>query len=219
MEQPREKALFYGINDLNNAELLSLILSFGTKNHSVLEVSYNLLTRFNGVKGIINASIDELKSVEGINNVKALKLKAAFTLYERSLVESSYLNLEIKGKYNIALYFRNLIKDLNQEKCFIAVVNKKNRIIYTKELFKGTSNKLDISPRIIVKEVINFGNRYFLIHNHPNNHIDPSFIDRVSTSNLEMLGYTMGVELVDHLIVTSSGFYSINDNKMSIFDN
>lgn len=217
-DQPREKALFYGINNLSNAELLALIISCGTKNHSALEVGYELLSKFNGVSGIVRSSVNELKSVKGINKVKALKLKAAFILYERALEERIEGNLNIKGRDKIALYFKQKLNGIAQEKAYVVVVDKKQKVTCIRELFKGSQHKLIISPKMVIKEVLDKGSSFYLIHNHPSNISDPSDEDRSTTSQIEMLAYPFGVNLVDHLIITKDSYYSLSDNRQYAYD-
>jgi len=212
-DQPREKALFYGINSLSNAELLALIISCGTKNHSALEVGYELLSKFNGISGIVKSSVNDLRSVEGINKVKALKLRAAFILYERALEEKIEGNLNIKGRENIALYFKQKISSLSQEKAYVVIVDKRHKVICIRELFKGSQHKLVISPKMVIKEVLDKGSMFYLIHNHPSNICDPSDEDRATTSQIEMLAYPFGVSLIDHLIITKDNYYSLSDNQ------
>lgn len=218
-DQPREKALFYGINSLSNAELLALLVSSGTKNHSALEVSYEMLSHFNGLDGIVNASINELSKINGINKIKALKLKASFLLYERAKEETHIGDLKIKGREEIALYFHNKLYKQVQEKAYVVIVDGKNNVKSIKEIFRGSTHKLTISPKLIIKEVIEKGSRYYLIHNHPSNICEPSNEDRMTTSQIEIMSYTFGLQIVDHLIITRDKYYSIMDDKSYEYKN
>lgn len=218
-DQPREKALFYGINSLSNAELLALLVSSGTKNHSALEVSYEMLSHFNGLDGIVNASINELTKINGINKIKALKLKASFILYERAREETHIGNFSLKGREEIALYFHDKLYKQVQEKAFVVIVDGKNNVKSIKEIFKGSTHKMTISPKLIIREVMEKGIRFFLIHNHPSNICEPSNEDMITTSQIEMMSYTFGLQLVDHLIITKDNYYSISDNKRFEYKN
>ena len=149
----------------------------------------------------------------GISNAKALKLKAGFLLYERSLMEQAINDSSIIGIKNIAKLFRQKLQSMKQEKAFIVLVDKKDKVTGIRELFVGTKTKLIISPQIVINEVLKEGNRFYLIHNHPSNNSFPSQEDRITTSQIEILGYENNVELVDHLIITKDNFFSLNENQ------
>ena len=75
-EQPREKALTLGINTLSDIELFALIIQSGGKNNSVLDISYNLLHKTNGLEGFLKYDYEKLLEIKGINKVTAIKLLA-----------------------------------------------------------------------------------------------------------------------------------------------
>ena len=70
-----------------------------------------------------------------------------------------------------------------------------------------------VSPKLVIKEVSKRGDRFYLIHNHPSNNCAPSDEDRICTSEIEILGYNYGIELVDHLIIAKERFFSLADNE------
>jgi len=75
-ERPREKMLRYGAEYLSNSELLALILRTGTKEDSVLNLCDRLLSHCGGINGISSPSINDLKKVKGIGEVKATQVLA-----------------------------------------------------------------------------------------------------------------------------------------------
>ena len=212
-ERPREKALLYGVNTLSNAELISLIIAFGTKEYSALDVAYELLAKFRGIDGIIKASVSDLTKINGISHAKALKMKAAFLLYERAVIEEKENEVNLKGTEEIAAFFQKKLANSVQEKAYVVVVNGKNKVISIKELFRGTSHKLTISPRMIISNVINIGSRFYIIHNHPSNIAFPSDEDKTATGEVEFLSFSFGVKMIDHLIITKDSYYSMMNEK------
>lgn len=208
-ERPREKASMFGLNSLTNAELLAILICTGTKDKSALEVGYNLLTSFGGINGIINATSKELTEVKGISNAKALRILAGITLYERALLEQSCQNLNIKGKDAIGKFFSSKIGKSNQEIGYIVVVDSKNKVIHFRELFKGSMKSLISEPRLILRYVIGEGTRFYFVHNHPSGNLTPSDKDIEFTTNLDFISMSLGIELVDHLIVNNNSFSSV----------
>ena len=83
LDRPREKALKNGVESLSDYELLALILQSGCKNKSVLEVSMELIIKFNGLYNLFNSSIYELSKCEGIGKVKSLNIIVINELFKR----------------------------------------------------------------------------------------------------------------------------------------
>ena len=210
-ERPREKASLYGLESLTNAELLAILISTGTTEKSALTLAYDLLAYFGGINGIISATINDLNSIKGISNAKALRILSGVTLYERALLERTFLNLDIKGRDSIGKYFANKIGNSHQEIGYVAVVNSKNKLIHMKELFKGSSSSFISDPKLILKFVMGEGTRFYFIHNHPSGVLIPSDKDLLFTSTLDLVSMSLGIELVDHLIVNSETFISVRD--------
>ena len=83
IERPREKAFKYGFKKLSNNELISILLGFGIKGKSVIDLSYEIINKFNGIIGLKNSNLEELKTIKGISDAKATQLLAAIELSKR----------------------------------------------------------------------------------------------------------------------------------------
>lgn len=215
-ERPREKASMYGLNALTNAELLAILISTGTKEKDALQLAYELLASFGGVNGIIQATSSELKKIKGISYAKALRILSGIVLYERALLEKACHNLNIKGKDAIGNFFVSKIGSSNQEVGYVVIVDSKNKVLHFRELFRGTCSSFSADPMLILRLVIGEGNRFYFIHNHPSGCLVPSDKDINFTTQLDVCSMTMGMELVDHLIVNESSFISVFDYMSKI---
>ena len=212
-DRPREKAKLLGIDSLSNSELIALLISTGTKDKSAIDISNDLLTKFNGVNGIIRAHINELCELKGINYAKALRLHAGLILYERAILEERILNINLKGVDSIGSYFVAKIGNAPQEIGYLVIVDNKERVIKITELFKGQKSKMELSSKILLRNIIGQGNKFYLIHNHPSNNLVPSRKDLEFTGQLEMTCLSLGIEFLDHIIVGKETYLSINQYR------
>lgn len=211
-ERPREKALAQGFDSLSNAELLAIIINSGNKNISALDIGNEILKLSNGLYNLSSLNLKDLKSVKGINKVKSTQLLALFTLMDRLKIEKiQHKSCQVDVDYILERYSDYFVH-LNQEVVLLLVLNRNKRLISERILYRGTDYLVPISIKTIIKQVILHDGYYFyLVHNHPSGNVIPSPQDLLLTFRLKTSIKKMGIHLLDHLIVHSSGYTSIND--------
>ena len=217
-ERPREKVKQYGINNVTNKELLSIILKTGTKNINVEDLALSILRKYK-LHELKDVTINELTKIKGIGEVKAIELLAAIELGKRI----NYKTAEKKKKLNnpevIFQEMRYLFIDKKQELFYCLYLNEKQELIERKLLFMGTVNKSIAHPREVFKEAYRLSaSSIICMHNHPSNDLRPSKSDLEFTTSLVEIGKLQGIPVVDHIIVGDSSFYSFyeHNNILSI---
>lgn len=212
-ERPRERLLNKGKEYLSINELLSIILSTGTKNKNVKDLSLEILN---------NYTLDELKEIEvnnlikinGIGKVKAITLIASIELGKRIYMKEPTINKKLSTPKEIYDETKYLFNNLKQEHFYCLYFNTKQELIGKKLLFIGTINKSTIHPREVFKEAYKLS-AYSIVclHNHPSNDTNPSKADDYLTKDLIQIGKIQGIPLLDHIIVGDDNYYSYYDNK------
>ena len=212
-ERPRERLLNKGKEYLSINELLSIILSTGTKNKNVKDLSLEILN---------NYTLDELKEIEvnnlikinGIGKVKAITLIASIELGKRIYMKEPTINKKLSTPKEIYNETKYLFNNLKQEHFYCLYFNTKQELIGKKLLFIGTINKSTIHPREVFKEAYKLS-AYSIVclHNHPSNDTNPSKADDYLTKDLIQIGKIQGIPLLDHIIVGDDNYYSYYDNK------
>ena len=82
-ERPRERLVKYGVENISNEDLLSIIIGSGTKNKSCKEISLEILKYYEDINNLNNASINNLSKISGIGLSKACNIIAAIELGKR----------------------------------------------------------------------------------------------------------------------------------------
>lgn len=210
-ERPREKAIRYGFNTLSDIEVLAIIISSGTKDFSALDLSSTVLSNFGGLYNTVNKSFLEFKSFKGIKTATAAKLCAIFEIAKRYNSIRIIQDSEKEEINSLSLFEKYLIplRELGQETLVLIVLDKKKKVLFETELFKGSRHSINFKVRDILKTVILHDGYYFyVIHNHPSGDIEPSESDINFTTKLISSGKEVGIYLVDHLIISRNGYYS-----------
>lgn len=216
-EKPRERLLKYGVENLSNEELLSIILRTGNKKYNVKELSNNILCNFKDIRELKNIRINKLLSISGIGKIKAIELLASIELGRRVYEESDYDELvSLNNPSVIIKYFNNLFRDKKQEYFYVIYLDSKGNYIDKKLLYKGILNKSLVHPRDIFKEAYLLSACSFIcIHNHPSGDATPSNEDINVTRNLKQIGNLHGINLIDHIIIGKDNYYSFyEDNNL-----
>lgn len=208
-ENPREKALAYGVESLNNVELLALILRTGNKRENVLELAQRLLLEIGGMEHLTELNYAFLTSIKGIKDAKAIELLSVLELAKR-VSRFSYKKVLMNDPNNIYYYMKNKMMFLNQEHFVVLCLDTKCQLIKEKTLFIGTTNMSLVTAKEIFKEAIQVNSTFIILcHNHPSGDSSPSNADIDLTQNVKKLGDMMGIKVLDHIIIGKNEFYSL----------
>lgn len=217
-ERPREKVKQYGINNVTNKELLSIILKTGTKSINVEDLALSILRKYK-LHELKDVTINELTKIKGIGEVKAIELLAAIELGKRINYKTEEKKKKLNNPEVIFQEMRYLFIDKKQELFYCLYLNEKQELIERKLLFMGTVNKSITHPREVFKEAYRLSaSSIICMHNHPSNDLRPSKSDLEFTTSLVEIGKLQGIPVVDHIIVGDSSFYSFyeHNNILSI---
>jgi len=213
-ERPRERLLEYGVQNLSNEELLSIILKTGSKNHSVKEVALNILTLAGGIEKLVNLSKEQLLEIDGIGLTKAIEIISVVEIGKRIFLNSNQIQkINFRNSYEIYLATKYLFINQKQEYFYCFYLNNKNELIERQLLFMGTINRSLVHPREIFKYAyLSSASSIICMHNHPSGDVTPSRGDIRLTNALVEIGKINSIPIVDHLIVSDDGYYSFYED-------
>jgi len=210
VDRPRERLQRKGPGALSNSELLAIMLGSGVPGKNVLEVAEHLLRKF-GSKGLFETTFDELCQVPGIGRVKATQLIATFELSKRILLgqqEDATAVETPEDVYNLS----KRIHRLKKEHFLAYLLDARNALIAEETISVGTLTMAVVHPREVFEPAIRHSAAgIVLVHNHPSGDPTPGDEDRRLTERLVQAGKLMGIEILDHVIVTHNGYTSLRE--------
>jgi len=215
-EKPREKLLEKGPDILSLSELIAIILQTGTKKENIIKMSSRLLKEY-GQKAISDQKNAKLLSKEfKIPLGKSLQLIACFELGKRLFKESQGVKKTIKSAKDVYEYLQDM-RNLNKEQFRGLYLNSRSKLIHDEIISLGTLDCSLVHPREVFQPAIEYSSvAIILAHNHPSGNSSPSLEDVKVTVNLIKAGHILGIEILDHVIITKNGYHSIvlknNDN-------
>lgn len=212
---PREKAINYGVEFLTDIELLAILIRSGTSEKNVLVIAKEIIDMIDNITNLNLLTYDQLLSVKGIGNVKAIEILSLIQLSKRvneiNLKQFIYVN-NPDILFNL---FKKKYENENQEIFSVITLNAKNAIINNHTVFIGTLSQSIVHPREIFKKVISDSASCFIcIHNHPSGNPTPSDEDYDITKKIDQLAKVFAIPLLDHIIIGKKDYYSFKQNNV-----
>lgn len=210
-DRPRERLQRLGVEALSAQEILAVILGRGIAGESVMVTAQRLLHQFGGLKGIANASLEQLSAIRGIGMAKATQIKAAVELGNRADGHSeTAVQPPVKTPEDIAALVKNRLKNKKKEYFLTVLLDTKNHLIKISEISIGSLDSSIVHPREVFKEAISASAAAAIfVHNHPSGDVEASEDDIQLTKRLAEAGEIVGIEVLDHIIIGRSIFLSM----------
>lgn len=213
--QPRERMLQYGVENLSDVDLISIILRTGTKDTNVKDVACEILNSVTSINNLNNVGIRELSKIKGVGTIKAITILASIELGKRVNNKEIALNMPLTTGEKVHASFKRLFISEKQEKLLSIFLDSKKRLISYKIMFIGTLDRSIIHPREIFNEAIKVhASSIIIMHNHPSQDITPSKEDIEITKKLQECGNIIGIPILDHLITNGKDYYSFYDEYL-----
>jgi DNA repair protein RadC len=211
-DRPRERLMRQGAESLSNQELIAILLRTGTKQESVLVLANRILSSFDKIQDLKDATIEEMMLVKGVGKAKAVQLLAAAEIGKRMYRKHSEGRYTIRSPEDAAAYLMTDMASLNQEHFVVLFLNVKNEVLHKQTIFIGSLNSSIVHPREIFREAVKRSAASIIAaHNHPSGNPSPSPEDIEVTKRLIEAGSIMGIELLDHVIIGDHKFLSLKE--------
>ena len=215
-ERPRERLLKLGSEALSAQEILALILGRGIKGESVMVTSQKLLSRFGNLKGIANASVEELSEIKGVGLAKAAQIKAALELSKRLEGDAGERQKPmVKSPEDVVKIVKSQLKGKKKEHFLVLCLDTRNRLINCKSVSMGSLDTSIVHPREVFKEAVSSSAASVIfVHNHPSGDPEPSKEDVELTKRLVKAGEIMGIDVLDHIVVCDRSYLSLKAKNL-----
>jgi DNA repair protein RadC len=201
-EQPREKLLHNNPATLSDAEILAIFLRTGSAGKSAVDLARELLDRFKGLRGILEADMASFCQAKGLGTAKYVQLQAALELGRRYLQSKLSREHALNDPKDTAAFLKSRLCGYQHEVFACLFLDNRHRLICFEELFTGTIDGASVYPREVVKRAL-FHNAAALIlaHNHPSGIAEPSQADQNITQQLKKSLALVDIRVLDHFVI------------------
>lgn len=215
--RPRERLLKYGAEYIELYELIAIIIRSGTMGHNALKIAQRVQKVLESQYYKI-PSIEQLKKIPGISTTKAIEICASYELGKR-IYELGMKNAISIQEVGDVLPYLNDIKNTKKEHFMALYLDTKNTLIHKEVISVGILDASLVHPREVFEPAYrSHCSRVILAHNHPSGNTEPSSEDIKSTKELVEAGRVLGIQVLDHIVVSSMGYCSLRQIYPELFE-
>lgn len=214
-EQPRERAIKYGVGTLSVPELWAILLRTGSVGYPITQLCKDMMKNCDDkLHNLERWSLPELCDIPGIGETKAIQVLAVMELIKRYCREEIPVKDSIRSSVQIYELMKLNIGNLDHEEIWMLLLNRQNIVTKMIRHTSGTSTSSVFDVKKAVRSaILGKADGVILCHNHPSGTLKPSPQDDSLTRNFKEACKYMEIRLLDHVIVTANGFYSYNDSS------
>ncbi len=205
----RERFIKGGLAGFHDYEIIELLLTLGSPRKDCKQQAKEAIKRFKTLRGVLEASPEELQQIGGIGPHSAIGIKLLQEVARVFLKEKIKDKPIYKSAQEIFDYLYHSMRDLKKEVFKVIYLTSQNQIIEIANLTEGTVNTSSISPRQVTEGAIKHNAASLLfIHNHPSGNPQPSENDKEVTRELVYTGSIMRIKVLDHIIIGNNRYFS-----------
>lgn len=212
-ERPREKMVKYGAGKLSDAELLAILLRTGIRGENVLDLAQRILRRVR-IAEAGGFSIAALREIRGIGIAKACEITACVELGRRMFAAKKAHIAQLLSPRDVFEALRD-IRESRKEHFVVFFLDTRNQQIHREIISVGTINASLVHPREVFEPAVKYlAAQVIAAHNHPSGATEPSEDDLLVNKRLVSSGKILGIEVIDHIIVTRAEFLSFKEKGL-----
>lgn len=210
-DRPREKIVGKGVVSLSDTELIEAIIGRGVRNNGVREIARDISALIKQNPRVVDYAA--LLEIKGIGPSKAAQILACFELGRRYFREPDG-RAKIQRPDDILPLVKEYRNKL-QEYFLCLTLNGAGEVIEIRPITVGLLNHSLVHPReVFADAIMDRAASIICVHNHPSGSLEPSSQDIAITRQVQESGNLLGIQLLDHIIITKTGFCSMKERGL-----
>jgi len=214
-ERPREKLMLHGVRSLSDAELIAILLRSGSGAVTAMDLAKTLIRDFQTLDNLASRSYQDLRQYQGLGDVKAVTVVAAFELGRRAAAVGRSGRSRISSPEDVVRRFKPFVQDLHYEVFMVLLLDSANHLLREVTITTGILNSSLVHPREVFRSaILEPAASIILLHNHPSGNPEPSTEDIQVTRQIVDAGGIIGIPVHDHIIIALDKYTSFAEKGL-----
>jgi DNA repair protein RadC len=211
----RERFHGAGPDALSDYELLEMVLFAAQPRRDMKPLAKDLLKQFGSFAEVIHAPETRLREVKGIGDASINQLKLIAAASQRIAKGELQQRTTLSSWNDVVDYCRTSMAFADKERFRILFLDKRNQLIADEVQQTGTVDHTPVYPREVIKRALELSaTAMILVHNHPSGDPTPSQADIQMTKAIIGIASPLGISVHDHIIVGKNGHASMKGLKL-----
>lgn len=214
-QRRREQFLQHGLDSFADHEILELLLFYAIPRQDTNPIAHELINRFGSLEQVLAAPVEELVRISGVGEYAAALLKLVPQVTRRARASSIVRERALDTSERIGAFFVEQFVAERSEIMYQLCLDAKGRMLSCQRISEGDVSSVSLNMRKLVETALRSNAVLVaLAHNHPSGVAFPSKEDLVATRMAAEALDTIGIQLVDHIIVADDDFISMRQAGM-----
>ena len=207
----RERYLNTGLDVFQDYEALELLLFYAIPRKDTKSTAKNLISRFGSLPAVLDATSAELTEA-GLSPNAAILLKLVPDMNRYYAVKTDGAGQKVHSTSDAGRILCAMFRHEQTESVRLLCLNAGGKVLKLALLNEGDINAVHFSVRKIVETALSAkAVSVILAHNHPGGTLTPSREDLDATNSAKAALSTVGIQLLDHLIISGDGYCSLRE--------
>ena len=212
-ERTKKKFHDHGLEGFTDIEAIELLLMYAIPRRDTNVLAHALLDRFHSFRGVMEADVADLETVEGAGPNAASLIALVTALNRRYLAARGGNRPILNSTEAVVGYLLPRFAYLKEEMALLVCLDGASRLLCCRELGRGTPGSVQFPARDVVDIALRENALgVILSHNHLTGTALPSSADRLATRELYHALRLIDVRLLDHIIVCDGDCVSMRDS-------
>lgn len=213
-DRPREKFEEKGASALSVPELLAILIGSGNADENAVQLMQRVMADCNdSLATLERMDLKELYRYKGLGPAKAISILASCELGRRRMLETAVARPKFDSAQAIYDYFVPRLRSESVEESHVLLLSTGLTFLGSRLISRGGIAGTVVDVRLVLKAaLLADAPNIALCHNHPSGNLRPSNEDDQLTARLKRAADTIGIRLLDHVIVTDGGYYSYQEH-------
>lgn len=214
-ERLRRRFREHSLDNFQDYEALELLLLYVARQQDMKPVAKRLVEKFGSFSAVLDASTEELMTVEGVGEGAITLLQFTKQAAARYLEQRSHLDITPQDLTEMINACRLKMGAYLHEQFRLVCLDASFKVVGEDIIAEGTIDQATVYPRKVVEMALKHGaTTLIFVHNHPGGDLTPSEMDKLITRSLVLATRTVGVTVYDHIIVSKNGHYSFREHSL-----